>query len=108
MALTFDEIGYCSEIEHEIIEKYALAYSTIFSSPKYSYFHHVYIDAFAGSGTHISKTTKGQVRGSPHIALDINPPFKEYYFIDTDGDKVNALKQIVANYPRAKTYIIQD
>jgi three-Cys-motif partner protein len=108
MALTFDEIGYWSEIKHEIIEKYALAYSTIFSSPKYSYFHHVYIDAFAGSGTHISKTTKGQVRGSPHIALDINPPFKEYYFIDTNGDKVNELRRIVTSYPKAKVHILQE
>lgn len=108
MALVFDEIGYWSEIKLEIIEKYALAYSLVFSSPKYRYLHHVYIDAFAGPGTHISKTTKGQVRGSPQIALDIIPPFKEYYFIDTDGDKVNELKKIVSNYPRAKTHIIQE
>jgi three-Cys-motif partner protein len=108
MALVFDEIGYWSEIKLEIIEKYALAYSAVFSSPKYKYLHHVYIDAFAGPGTHISKTTKGQVRGSPQIALDIVPPFKEYYFIDTDGDKVNELKKITANYPNAFTHIIQD
>ncbi len=101
MALVFDEIGYWSEIKLEIIEKYALAYSTVFSSPNYRYLHHVYIDAFAGSGTHISKTTKGQVRGSPQIALDINPPFKEYYFIDIDGDKVVELNKIVANRPEA-------
>ena len=101
MTLVFDEIGYWSEIKLEIIEKYALAYSTVFSSPKYSYLHHVYIDAFAGSGTHISKTTKGQVRGSPQIALDISPPFKEYYFIDIRGDKIAELNKIVANRPEA-------
>ena len=108
MALLFDEIGYWSEIKLEIIEKYASAYSTVFSSPKYHYLHHVYIDAFAGPGTHISKTTKGQVRGSPQIALDIKPPFKEYYFIDTDGDKVNELKKIIANYPEAKAHVLQE
>ncbi|MBN1176098.1 MAG: three-Cys-motif partner protein TcmP [Dehalococcoidales bacterium] len=101
MALVFDEIGYWSEIKLEIIEKYALAYSTVFSSPNYNYLHHVYIDAFAGSGTHISKTTKGQVRGSPQIALDIRPPFKEYYFIDINGDKVAELNKIVLNRPEA-------
>lgn len=105
--MLFDKIGYWSEIKLEIIEKYALAYSKIFSSPKYDYFNHVYIDAFAGSGTHISKTTKGLVRGSPQIALDINPPFKEYYFIDINGDKVNELRKILANYPKAKAHIIQ-
>ncbi|OGO16868.1 MAG: hypothetical protein A2Z15_00900 [Chloroflexi bacterium RBG_16_50_11] len=108
MALVLDEIGYWSEIKHEIVEKYALAYSTVFSSPKYQYLRHVYIDAFAGPGIHISKTTKGQVRGSPQIALDIKPPFKEYYFIDTDGDKVNALKRIISNYPKLNVHIIQD
>jgi len=101
MALVFDEIGYWSEIKLEIIEKYALAYSTVFSSPNYRYLQHVYIDAFAGPGTNISKTSKGQVRGSPQIVLDINPPFKEYYFIDINGDKVAELNKIVANRPEA-------
>lgn len=108
MPLVFDKIGYWSEIKLEIIEKYASAYSIIFSSPQYYYFHHVYIDAFAGSGTHISKTTKGLVRGSPQIVLDLDPPFKEYYFIDTNGDKVNELRKISANYPEAKVHVIQE
>jgi len=97
MTLVFDEIGYWSEIKLDIIDKYALPYSKILSSRKDPEFHHVYIDAFSGSGTHISRTSKGTVRGSPQIALDIVPPFKEYYFIDTDGDKVSELNKIVAN-----------
>jgi three-Cys-motif partner protein len=101
MALLFDEIGYWSEIKLEIIEKYSSAYSTAFSGPNYRYLHHIYIDAFAGSGTHISKTTKGKVRGSPQIALDVKPPFKEYYFIDIDGDKIAELNKIIANRPEA-------
>ena len=52
MALVFDEIGYWSEIKLDIIEKYALPYSKILSSRRNPEFHHVYIDAFAGSGTH--------------------------------------------------------
>ena len=95
MVLKFDEIGYWSEIKLEIINRYAKAYSQILSNQKK--LQHVYIDAFAGSGTHISRTTKNPVRGSPQIALDIKPPFKEYYFIDIDGDKVAELNKIVAN-----------
>lgn len=101
MALKFDEIGYWSEIKLEIIEKYALEYSKILTRQRHPELHHVYIDAFAGSGTHISKTTRGPVRGSPQIALDIIPPFKEYYFIDTDGAKVAELNKIVSNHPEA-------
>ena len=49
-----DRIGYWSEIKLEIISKYASAYSSIMVSKG---FHHVYIDAFAGAGVHVSKTT---------------------------------------------------
>jgi three-Cys-motif partner protein len=98
MAVVFDEIGYWSEIKLDIIGRYALEYSRILSKRK---LHHVYIDAFAGSGKHISKTMGSLVPGSPQIALDINPPFKEYYFIDIDGDKVAELNEIVSNRPEA-------
>jgi three-Cys-motif partner protein len=107
MALIFDKIGYWSEIKLEIIEKYASAYSIIFSSPKYNYFRHVYIDAFSGSGTHFSKTTKSQVRGSPQRALDIDPPFKEYYFVDTNGRKLIELRKIAARYNSKNINIIE-
>ncbi|MBM4432699.1 MAG: three-Cys-motif partner protein TcmP [Chloroflexi bacterium] len=98
MALIFDEIGYWSEIKLDIIRRYALEYSKILSKRK---LYHIYIDAFAGSGKHISRTTGGPVPGSPQIALDIIPPFKEYYFIDIDGAKVAELNKIVANRPEA-------
>jgi three-Cys-motif partner protein len=98
MALVFDEIGYWSEIKLDIIRRYAVEYSKILSGRN---LYHVYIDAFAGSGRHISRATKAIVRGSPQIALDIIPPFKEYYFIDIDGAKVAELNKIVANRPEA-------
>ena len=98
MTLVFDEIGYWSEIKLDIIGRYALEYSKILSKGK---LHHVYIDAFAGSGMHISRTTGSTVRGSPQIALGIIPPFKEYYFIDTDIAKVAELKKLVTNRPEA-------
>lgn len=101
MALVFDKIGYWSEIKLDIIRQYALQYSRILTSQRNPELHHVYIDAFAGSGKHISRMTKGFVPGSPQIALDINPPFKEYYFIDIDGDKVAELNEIVSNRPEA-------
>ena len=96
MTLVFGEIGYWSEIKLDIIKRYALEYSKILSKSK---LHYVYIDAFAGSGKHISRTTKSTVPGSPQIALDIVPPFKEYYFIDIDGAKVSELKRKAPNRP---------
>ena len=55
-ALRFDEIGYWSELKLEIVKKYASAYSTILAKQSVVKAH-LYIDAFAGAGTHLSKTT---------------------------------------------------
>src|SRR4030042_1995033 len=104
MTVLFDEIGYWSEIKLDIINQYAKAYSQILSTrilPNHKTLHHVYIDAFAGSGKHISRTTGNIVSGSPEIALNIKPPFKEFYFIDIDGAKVAELQKKVANLPEA-------
>lgn len=102
MPSTFDEIGYWSEIKLDIIREYAKAYSHILTSKR---LYHVYIDAFAGSGTYISRTTGSQVLGSPLVALAINPPFREYYFIDIDGAKVAELREKVGN--RSDVHILQ-
>jgi len=94
MTLLFDRIGYWSEIKHAIIREYASAYSKILSTRRNPTLHHVYIDAFAGPGQHFSKDKQEFVPGSPLIALAIDPPFKEYYLIDTDTEKVAELKRI--------------
>jgi three-Cys-motif partner protein len=103
MALKFDEIGYWSEIKLDIINRYAQRYSQILSKQKT--LKHVYIDAFAGSGKHISRTTGNFVSGSPEIALNVEPPFKEYYFIDIDGTKVTELRKICAK--RTEAHVLQ-
>lgn len=87
-----DEIGPWSEIKLEILKKYGKAYSTILSRFKLK---HVYIDAFAGSGVHISRTTGEFVLGSPLNALLLKPRFLHYYFIDLDGDKTRLLREAV-------------
>jgi len=103
MSLKYDRIGSWSKIKLEIIENYAKAYSQILSKQQ-KIRQHVYIDAFAGSGKHKSKDTGEFVRGSPQIALDITPPFKEYHFIDIDSDKVNELLKIAASRPNIYVY----
>ncbi len=91
-----DEIGHWSEIKLEIVRDYAKAYSTILS--KQEHIKHVYIDAFAGAGTHISKTTGQIVPGSPLNALYVVPPFKELYLIDLDGQKTHLLEELTAGF----------
>jgi len=98
----FDEIGYWSELKLEIVRKYAAAYSSILS--RQPGLAHVYIDAFAGAGTHISRTTGELVAGSPLNALSIQPPFREYHLIDLDGDKVARLRALVGDRPEVHVH----
>lgn len=92
--LKYDEIGYWSEIKLDIIKEYASAYSRIMSSQTSPQFYHLYIDAFAGPGKHISKSTGEYVPGSPENALLVEPPFHEYHFIDLDKQKIESLENM--------------
>jgi three-Cys-motif partner protein len=92
--LKFDEIGYWSEIKLDIVKDYASAYSRILAAQAKPALHHVYIDAFAGAGVHVSRATGGYVLGSPVNALLVQPPFHEYHLIDVDRQKVGLLRQL--------------
>ncbi len=93
----FDRIGYWSEVKLAIIEEYAAAYSTILAARKNPSFYHVYIDAFAGAGVHVTKVTQDFVPGSPLNALSVQPPFREYHLIDIEPEKVESLKQLIGH-----------
>ncbi|MGD0139402.1 MAG: three-Cys-motif partner protein TcmP, partial [Tepidisphaeraceae bacterium] len=98
-----DQIGYWSEIKLDIVRKYATAYSTVLTKRK-EIRSHVYIDAFAGAGTHISKTTGKYVPGSPLNALLVKPPFREYHFIDLDGGRASLLREMSADRQDVTVY----
>jgi three-Cys-motif partner protein len=104
MAGRVDEVGYWSEIKLDIVRDYAAAYSKILASRTNPAFHHVYIDAFAGAGVNISRTTGEFIPGSPLNALLVKPPFKEYYLIDLDGAKATALRQRTRDNPAVHVY----
>lgn len=92
--LQFDEIGYWSEVKLAIVKEYAQAYSTILSAQSAPRLAHHYIDAFAGSGVNLSRTTGDYVLGSPLNALLVKPRFRGFHFIDLDGDKADQLRSL--------------
>jgi len=94
--LKLDEIGYWTEVKLDIIRKYAQAYSTIMTTQQ-TIRKHLYIDGFSGAGVHISKRTQKYVLGSPLNALNVKPPFDEFYFIDLDGGRAEKLRQLSAD-----------
>jgi len=100
----FDHVGYWTEIKLDIVKDYARAYSVILSKQKNPSLHHVYIDAFSGPGVHISRSTDDFVLGSPLNARCIEPPFKEFFFIDLDRDKVQHLQEMVGDCPDVHIY----
>lgn len=97
--MKYDEIGYWSEIKLDIVREFAGTYSRILNAQKNPSLHHIYIDAFAGAGIHVSKRTGEFIKGSPQNALLLKPPFKEYHLIDLDCKKVDSLKGIAELHP---------
>lgn len=98
--LEFDQVGYWSQIKLDIVQKYALAYSTFMAAQRNPSYEHVYIDAFAGAGVHIPKGTRRFIPGSPLNALLITPRFHRYYFIDIKAEKTQHLRELSAEDPR--------
>lgn len=90
------------------IRKYLVAYSRIMSKQAYQY---AYIDAFAGTGYRKLKSFSSPselmipelaerdsqrfLEGSARIALQVEPPFNKYIFIEKSQIKILRLKQLV-------------
>jgi three-Cys-motif partner protein len=98
-----DVIGFWSEVKLEIVRDYAKEYSKILSNDD-RIRRHLYIDAFAGAGVHISKKTGEFVPGSPLNALNIRPPFSEYHFIDLDEKRIDGLQLIAEGNEDVKVH----
>jgi three-Cys-motif partner protein len=107
VGVEYDEIGIWSEVKLAIIRKYASAYATIMEAyrrERIPSLRWIYLDAYAGPGYHLSKTTGEVVEGSPLIALNTNPPFHEYHFIDTEPRRAEQLRKLAGDRPDVFTY----
>jgi three-Cys-motif partner protein len=100
---THDAIGFWSEIKLDILKKYWPEYTKIVKKQSYD-FYTLYVDAFAGSGEHTSRTTGEVVAGSPLRALGVEPPFDEYHFIEIDDRKVEKLEELAATRSNAHVH----
>ena len=95
-----DVIGPWSEVKLDILREYAAPYSKIVTARG---FYHLYIEGFAGPGSHLSRKSGEIVPGSPLNALSTDPPFNEYHFIDKDPTRVGQLQSHVGN--RTNVYV---
>jgi three-Cys-motif partner protein len=98
----------------ERVRKYLHAYTTIFAANiKAQKLHTIYMDAFAGTGYRnlphsqsdsmpflegTEEDNQAFLKGSARIALEVEPPFKEYVFIEQDAEFADELEQLKSEF----------
>lgn len=96
-----DAIGHWSVAKLEILQKYIKPYSKIIRDHR---LHAIYVDAFAGPGLHSRKDDGELIKGSPLRALEVEPPFEEYYFIDWNAEKAKYLEESTSDRDNVHVY----
>lgn len=95
-----DIIGLWSEEKLNILQEYLGAYSVIMNNQKKTWLQaYYYIDAFAGSVRPKAKDDeKRYIEGSPLRALQTEPQFDAYWFIDIDEQRVERIERLKAQF----------
>lgn len=109
MTSSHDFGGRWTDKKLELVKKYLQAYTIIFHrNPKAQKLHTIYLDAFAGTGYRNYPPTPEDnllielneeeaqtfLKGSARIALEIEPPFKEFIFIENDPEYARELEKL--------------
>jgi three-Cys-motif partner protein len=115
--------GAWTQLKLEALGKYLRAYTTIFKrNPKARFYSISYVDAFAGTGR-LGRPDRGRLgsllpgldeleeqfrKGSVTRALEIEPPFDEYVFIEKSAKKCRELGAIAAAFPTRNITILHE
>jgi three-Cys-motif partner protein len=96
-----------------VLSKYLRAYTKIFKRNTSAQFFEIsYVDAFAGTGEIPRRELKGFFRDDPELlkseeefrkgsvkrALEVDPPFDHYVFIEKDGKKCEELAALAQDF----------
>lgn len=94
------------------LKNYLEAYRTIFTgNPNARYFETVYVDAFAGTGSRVSRRdvdaevvpsdedAQSYRQGSVNIALGLESPFDRYFLIDKNPNHTQELELLAGRFP---------
>ncbi|NCJ06720.1 three-Cys-motif partner protein TcmP [Synechococcales cyanobacterium C] len=95
-----DVIGRWSEEKLDLLAKYLKAYSVIMNEQKKSWLRaYYYIDAFAGSVRPRAKEDEQRyIDGSPLRALQTEPQFDGYWFVDVSQQRVERVEELRAEF----------
>lgn len=96
-----DIIGRWSEEKLDLLAKYLKAYSVIMSEQKKRWLRaYYYIDAFAGSVRPRAKEDEQRyIDGSPLRALQTEPQFDAYWFVDVSPRRVERVQSLRDDFP---------
>ena len=115
--------GAWTQQKLDALSKYLRAYTKIFKkNPRARYFSITYVDAFAGTGRlrgrelgpllkhfpGLAEIAEEYRKGSVRRALEIEPPFDKYIFIEKDSEKCEQLKTLAGMFPGKAIKIIND
>jgi three-Cys-motif partner protein len=114
--------GNWTQQKLEILSKYLRAYRKIFEkNDRARYFRITYVDAFAGTGViprpewafaelipSIAESEKEFRKGSVRRALEVDPPFHHYLFIERDRIKCQELVALRDEFPNRSIEIVND
>lgn len=100
----------------DALRAYLVAYKQALKNTR---FNLLYIDAFAGTGDRTSTRQEAatlldipqldeMAKGSARVALEIEPPFGRYIFIEKQQSKSGALEQLKAEFPNRAISILND
>jgi len=107
--------GNWTQEKLELLTKYLHAYTTIFKrNPRAQFFETTYVDAFAGTGTlaapersgsgsqifpELSEEVENYQKGSVQRALEVEPQFDHYIFIEKDNNRFRELEHLTKEFP---------
>jgi|SRR5581483_4505141 len=122
MAQQLEFGGQWTQQKLDALSKYLRAYTKIFAkNPKAQYFETTYVDAFAGTGVlsgpelgplaietvpDLEQRIQEYRKGSVTRALEVDPPFHNYVFIEKDADKCKELSALARKFPQKRIRII--
>jgi three-Cys-motif partner protein len=103
-----DIIGRWSEDKLNLLTKYLKAYSVIMNEQKKSWLKsYYYIDAFAGSVNPRAKDDERYIEGSPLRALQTEPKFDGYWFVDLSSRRIDRVEKLREEFPDCSINIRQ-
>lgn len=105
--------GSWTEEKLERIRKYLQAYTRLMrANERAKFFTIIYMDAFAGTGYRTKRDkeltlslfddheTTSLKKGSAQIALEVEPSFDKYIFVEENPDYGNSLRALSRNHPQ--------